>query len=218
MAPSTWVSVLLFVILIAPGLLFDILSARRRVGAPESAFRETSRVILASLAFSGFAFLVIATIRTLVPAWMPDPTPLIADFHGYMQRHYRLVLRALVLELLLALAAASVAHAFLARRQGAGLRPVSAWVKVFRNNAPAGRLPYVRVRLTNGTVYMGYVAHYTANIEGGDREIVLSPPMFAKLEGKPLSPIPAEWERLVIGGGVIENINVQYRPAPSAQS
>jgi Family of unknown function (DUF6338) len=48
--PGSWLSVLLFFLLVAPGLVFDLLSQRRRAGSPESGFREVSRVVLSSLA------------------------------------------------------------------------------------------------------------------------------------------------------------------------
>jgi hypothetical protein len=56
--PPTWLSVVFFALLIAPGPLFDLLAEHRRVGAPESTFREVSQVVLASLVFSGLGFLV----------------------------------------------------------------------------------------------------------------------------------------------------------------
>jgi len=49
--PSSWLSVVLFFLFIAPGLLLDLLSEQRRAGFSESAFREISRILLASLVF-----------------------------------------------------------------------------------------------------------------------------------------------------------------------
>jgi hypothetical protein len=47
--PSSWLSVVLFFLLIAPGPLFDLLADKRRALAKESAFRELGRTILASV-------------------------------------------------------------------------------------------------------------------------------------------------------------------------
>jgi len=140
MVPGSWLSVLLFVLLVAPGLLFELLSERRRASFSESAFREVSRVVLGSLAFSGFAFAVLVILRTVHPAWLPDPRRLLEPRSSYARDHYRLLLRTLVLQASLALAATWVWHIFLANepwhslfanKQGeAAVRPVSAWRKV----------------------------------------------------------------------------------------
>src|SRR5215211_6127592 len=145
MVPGSWLSVLLFLLFVAPGLLFDLLSERRRAGFSESAFREVSRIVLGSLAFSGFAFALLAIVRTINPPWMPDPSRLLKPGDSYAKDHYRLILRTLVLQGALALTAASVWHILLAKKQGGStIRPVSAWTQVFKRDCPKGHDAYVR--------------------------------------------------------------------------
>ena len=50
--PDGWGSALVFLLFVAPGIVFDLLEVLR-AGAHESAFREASRVALSSLVFSG---------------------------------------------------------------------------------------------------------------------------------------------------------------------
>ncbi len=214
MVPSTWLSVALFVFLIAPGLLFDLLAERRRAGRPESAFREASRVVLASLAFTSAGIAVISLVRASRPAWMPDPGPLLADPQTYAADHYGVVLWALAVEMSVALGAALAVHRALARKHGSGLRAVSSWHRTLREDRPGGADVHVRVKLTNGTIFVGKVAHYTADLDMADREIVLAPPLFSRTGDKPLVPMPPEWQRLVLAGSVIESLAVQYRPQP----
>jgi hypothetical protein len=209
--PSTWLSVLLFVVLVAPGLLFDLLAERRRVGAPESAFREASRVVLASLVFSGLGLAAVVLVRTLEPAWMPDPDRLVAEPHQYLVEHYRLLLAALLLIGSVALGAAGLAHWLLGRKHGSGLRTLSSWRKVFREERPAGTVTHVRVRLTNGTVFTGKVAGYTADLDLSDREIVLAPPLFSNTSGQELTALPVEWQRVILPASSIESVAVQYK-------
>lgn len=219
MVPSSGLAVVFFVLLIAPGLLFDLLAERRRATAAESAFREASRVVLASLVFTLAGFVVIALLRIAKPSWMPDPRLLFAHPHEYLVAQYRLLFRALLIEVLVALGLSYAVHRLLARGDGAGLRPVSLWRKAVREDCPSGYAPYARVRLTNGTVFLGAVAHYTADLELGDREIALSPPLFSNTAGQPLTEMPVEWQRVVLAGTQVESVTLQYRrkatpPAP----
>src|SRR6266545_3205043 len=139
MVPGSWLAALLFLLLVAPGLLFDLLSQRRRAGSPESTFREVSRVVLSSLAFSGVAFAALVVVRIVHPAWMPDPRRLLEPKGAYARDHYRLIFRTVVLEASLAVAAVWAWHAVLAWTQGgATIRRVSAWTRVLRRDRPSG--------------------------------------------------------------------------------
>lgn len=216
MVPSTLLSVVLFILLIAPGLLFDLLAGRRRVGAPESAFRETCRVVLASLAFSTLGLLAVALLRATAPHLMPDPRQLIGHPQAYFAAHYRRIFGAVALEGVVAVGSAALVHARLRRETDSVLRTTSSWSKVLREDLPDGAQPHVRVRLTNGTVYVGQVSDFTADLDQADREIVLCPPLYSKTEGKALAPVPKEWQRVVLPAGSIESIGVTYqRQVPS---
>lgn len=212
MVPSTWVSVVLFLLLIAPGLLYDLLAQRRRVLPAESTFREASRVALSSLIFTAIGLAVVCLVRARWPALMPDPVGLLSGGSSYLAAHYLVVAGALGLEVVVALGAAWATHAYLAHRHGAPLRQESAWTSVLRKSVPNGYRPYVRVRLENGTVYMGSVAHATADLELGERELVLAPPLYSNTETETVSAVLAEWQRIVLRGTQIESLTVRYEP------
>jgi len=213
MVPSTWLSLVLFLLLVAPGLLFDLLAERRRVGVMESAFREASRVVLSSLAFSGFGFVIVVLARLIEPAWFPDPRRLVTEGMKYVAAEYLLVVSAIVLELAVALAAALLTHGVLAQMSGRRLRPLSTWQKGIRDDCPKDMVPHARVRLTGGAVYLGRVGAYTADLELADRELVLVPPLFSKTGTNPLTPLAGEWQRMILHGSNIESIAFQYRAA-----
>lgn len=212
MVPSTWLSIVFFLLLIAPGLLFDLLAERRRAGAEESAFREASRVALGSMVFSGVALGVLSLVRAARPEWMPDPGRLLADQQQYLADEYRLVLRALVIQVLIALLLAWWTHLAIAKVTGAPIRQRSAWAAVFRHDLPAGTQAHARVRLTDGTTYLGHVAHFNADLKRADRELVLAPPLYAATKGNKLGDVPAEWTRVVVSADQIAALSVQYRP------
>jgi hypothetical protein len=216
--PSTWLSVLFFLLLIAPGLVFDLLAERRRAGADESAFREASRVALASTAFSGAALAILATVRALKPGWMPDPRRLLGDGQAYLADEYRLVLRALLIQVAIALVLALITHAILAKTSGASIRQRSAWSSVFHYELPDGSQAHARVRMADESVYIGRVAHFTANVEHADRELVLAPPLYSKVKDGQLKDVPEEWQRIVVRGDQIVVLSVQYRPKDPPQA
>src|SRR6266545_600267 len=213
MVPGSWLAALLFLLLVAPGLLFDLLSEQRRAGFSESAFREISRIVLGSLAFSGFAFAVLVIVRTVHPAWMPDPRRLLEPRDSYARDHYRLILRTVVLQGPLALAAAWIWHMFLARTQGgATIRQVSAWTQVFKRDCPKDHDAHARVRLDSGVTYFGLVANFSSDLEVDGRELILAPPLAFRTGEKPITAVPAKYQRVVIRGSAIEFMSVEYRP------
>lgn len=213
MIPGSWLSVLLFFLFVAPGLLFDLLSERRRAGFSESAFREISRVVLGSLFFFGVAVAVLAVVRLVHPAWMPDSRRLLEPQGSYARDHYRLILRTLVLQGSLALTAAWLWHLLLARRQGgATIRQVSAWTQAFKRDCPKGHDAYARVRLQGGVIYSGLVANFSSDLEVDGRELILAPPMASKTGENPLTAVPGQYQRVVIRGSAVEVMSVEYRP------
>jgi len=212
MVPGSWLSVLLFVLFVAPGLLFDLLSERRRAGFSESGSRELSRIVLGSLAFSGSAFVLLAILRTVHPAWMPDPRRLLEPRDSYAKDHYRLILRTLALQGSLALTAAWAWHILLAKKQGgATIRPVSAWTQVFKRDCPKGHDAYVRVRLESGVIYSGLVANFTSDLEVDGRELILAQPMASRTGENPMTAVPGQYQRVVIRGSAIQVMSVEYR-------
>jgi hypothetical protein len=211
--PGSWLSVLLFFLLVAPGLLFDLLSERRRAGFSESGFREVSRVVLGSLAFSGFAFALLVIVRIVHPAWIPDPGRLLDPQDSYARDQYALVLRTLVLQESLALTAAWAWHIILAKKQGgATIRPISAWTQVFKRDCPKGHDAYVRVRLEGGVIYSGLVANFSSDLEVDGRELILASPMASRTGEKPMTAVPGQYQRVVIRGSAIEVMSIEYRP------
>lgn len=100
-----------FLLVIAPGLLWEILRERERPALPGSTFREVSRVALVSLLCTGAALTALAAVRAIAPNWMPDPGAW-ARHDNYLDDHYRLVGRALIIELALACTLAWLPHRF----------------------------------------------------------------------------------------------------------
>jgi hypothetical protein len=212
MVPENWLSILFFLVLVAPGLWFDLLVERRQAAAPESIFREASRTVLASAMFSGVALAILVLVGVFRPHWMPQPAGLLFDQKNYLPEHYRIVLRTLLMQLVVSLILVHLAGWVKYRKSKAQLFVVSTWTRVFREETPKNCVPFVQVRLANEMTYLGEVGHFTANLDTSERELVLVPPLFVKTPGGKLVDMPKEWERIVLSGDTISSLIVQYRP------
>lgn len=211
MIPSTIGAVFSFFLFVAPGLLFDLLAARRRAGVPETAFREASRVVLASTAFTGAAAAVVVLMGLAVPSIRARLRAWLSGSESFSATQPSALL-ALIVVALTACALAWVVHEFLARG-GSALRQTSAWSHVFRTEAPDGSVPYVRVKTSSGSTYTGFVGTYTPDLDAAGRELVLVPPLWSAAPGKPLNPVE-QWSRIVLRGEEIIVLMVDYRPSP----
>jgi hypothetical protein len=145
---------------------------------------------------------------------MPDPGQLFSHPQEYLSGHYPQVAWAFILEITVALGFAALVHTVLQHRASSILRSVSSWSKVLREDLPAGSRARVRVRLTNGTVYVGLVTDFSADLDQADREIVLGPPLYSKTGEKSLSQIPIEWQRIVLSSSNIESMSMAYERIP----
>lgn len=211
MVPTDWLAVLLFLVLVAPGMLFELLARRRRATLPESAFVLISRVILVSVAINVLVLLIFAVVQWHWPALVPDPAAMIRNGSDYVADNYRLVLVALLAQALLAASLVYLAHLILANGSGASTHTVSAWARVFRQERPKGHIASVRVKLTDGAVFAGHVSSYSSDHEIGDRELVLAPPLFSKAPGGgELQTLAETYKRLVLRGDAIVSVAVQY--------
>jgi hypothetical protein len=216
MVPSTWLALLLFLFVVSPGILFDLLATRRHVSAAESAFREIGRVVLGSLGFTSVAVALLLIVRAVVPPAMPDPRALISGGTGYFAAHYALIFIAIGAEAVLAHGMAYLLHKRLAARGGETIRPMSAWSKVFKDTVPKDHAVYARIRMTDGAVFIGQVLHFTADLPLADREIVLTRPMASRTGTNPLAPLPDEYRYAVVRSASIETITVEHRPVGGA--
>jgi Family of unknown function (DUF6338) len=203
----------LFVLLVVPGFVFDILSERRRVGSSESTFREISRVVVASIGFSGATLLVLALVRiVLAPTWLPDPGALAREGGRYATQHYQVLVWTLGAGVFLSTMFAVGAHYALKWKHGApDVEKVSTWTKVFQHHNTGDWRVYVRVRLDDGAMYAGTLLHHTSDLENNDRELILGwPGLATKSPGGTLTEMPIDWKRIVIYSSAIKALFVGY--------
>jgi hypothetical protein len=211
--PDTLGALIAFLGLVAPGLLFEMLRERRVPASEESAFREASRVALMSLVFTLFALAVLTITGLLEPHWLPDVDRWINCGASYAKAHYRLILRAVLLELLIAGAAVVLLDLALSKwGSGQGeLSSTSVWYHVFRTDRPADHGSWVHAKLSDGSEIWGFVQWYTYDNSLDDRELSLSGPGL-KIKRTPDSEAQElpEWNSLIVRGSDITYMTVSY--------
>ncbi|WP_329480933.1 DUF6338 family protein [Kribbella sp. NBC_01484] len=215
-------TLVLFLLLVAPGLLFDLLASSRRVGASESAFREISRVALGSL---GFSIIGLAAVTVLHLRWGRAFVALdraVTDKQYLTSQLRHVVVTALVATGIAMLAAWVLDLILKSPHDTPNLTSRSLWVQTFRKDQPEGTYTALWVKLTSGPRFIGQVRGYTADSEVADREIILVPPLYMELPGHPeLIPLADRgWQRVVIPSHAIEMIGVRYprKPAKNASA
>jgi hypothetical protein len=169
--------------------------------------------VLASLAFAVVGGVAVVALGAVLPRWVPRPSEVL-DSSTYSRHDPWTTVRVVAVAAAVAFLAAIASHLYLARDTPVRLLKTSMWTLAFRTDCPSGRVPYARVRLSSGTVIVGRVARYSPDIDLQARELMLQPPLFAKAPGRSLSPLPAEWQRLLVRGDAIEMLTVSYRPKP----
>lgn len=221
MIPDTTGAFIALLFFVAPGIIFQVLRERSRPAVEETTAREASRIALSSVVFSLGAALVLSAIRLWKPAWIVDPGAWARGGDAYFKDNYRLIARTVILEVLIAaLLAVALAWILQRLRKGGSIKPVGAWYHTFRGELPGSSVPYLSVRLKDGTQYMGTLANYSPdpNMEG--RELVLKPPYLrVKPTGDGIAAeLDSSWQRVIIAGSAIDVITVAYRSIARAQA
>jgi len=155
--PSSLVGLFVFVVLLTPGFVV-VLRRERRLPAPQaSVFRETVRLVAASVACLLAAGLLLVVLRALLPDATVDIGALLRDPVGYAVAHHVRIawwaLAGLAAAVLFALAGTDPRWTAVLRRVGArpavrrllgtadsDIKPMSAWSRVFTmyDDDPAG--------------------------------------------------------------------------------
>ncbi|MEV6258396.1 DUF6338 family protein [Nocardia sp. NPDC051911] len=221
MTPSTWLTVIAFFLFVAPGLLFDQLSAQRKVKRRESTFTEISRVAGVSTICSGVAFLLFAVFGA-VCTWrkwklLPVPSAMIKQGSNYVADNLTKVAISSAVFVALSLLAAWLLFEFVHHGNKAKVYYDSAWRLMMREHAPESASVHVRATLSDGTVWFGRVHDYSPDLEAADRELVLQPPIAVKPKSdsggpRTLVPFPAKWAYVALPGSEIRTLAVSYGP------
>ena len=188
--PTTAVGLLIFIVLLAPGLTWvGYRSASRPVTKP-TALRELGTIALVSVIWDVLALLLFGIVRVILPTHTPDVGALLRDSHRYLTAHgpyvFWWVAGLLAATCAAALTTARVAHSELgstilelgpvkAQQPTGSVTTSPAWWLMFQDQPPDNTRVYVGVNLDDGTYLGGYLLSYSPNSdETADRDLVLS--------------------------------------------
>lgn len=201
----------LFALFVVPGLVFDLLGRRRRVEVDESAFREASRVVLASVALGvpGAAFGYVAWIT--MSGQPPVLSKLLTGDGAYYRDHAEVSFLAVVGYVASSVVVAIAINLVLDLVKGRSLTPHhSQWTQVFRFEPPPGSRAYVRVKTKSGFWWAGQVIHFTADLEVAGREITLAAPISRGSDEGTVWSCDPDIQRLLFRNEELESISVMY--------
>ena len=217
MVPSTLATFAAFLMLVAPGLVFEIRRERRRPALEETTFREASRVALTSLLFSGASLAALSIVRAARPSLLPDLGLWLHQGNGFLVSRYRLVARAGLAEVALAIGIALGVDAWLARFRSKGhIAPYGLWYQVFRVDRLQGQWPWVSLRLADKTQVWGYLRHYDPGADVKSREIAVRGDvdgrhLYIQADNDDKVTELTDWQTIVVPGDQIVLMKVTYR-------
>ena len=179
MIPQTVVAFVFFLLLVAPGVTYELLYERRRPAITETAFREAARIALYSFWFSFVACGIIALLRLIFPAVLVDPVAYNNDNKSYLKLHFTAIVWTVALEVIIALGLVFITdlivvaklHLKLLRHLPASvqrsispfIRKHGIWWHLFEDEfwRKGDKVPRLHVRLSDGSKIVGFLAMFT---------------------------------------------------------
>jgi len=212
MIPDTIGTLLGFLGLVAPGLVYRAIIYRRLPRQGESTFTEISRVALTSLVFTLASASVLWLLRLRFRLALPDVDAWLTQGAAYAAKHLGSIFFGLAAEVALACVLAGGTAWLTARRSQSRFREDSVFGAVFRRYAPKGYFPWVHVRLDNDVEFWGYErAHDDRDSAASPRLVLAGSTLMRRLPGETArKPIGNDWDLVLIDAAHIRFLEVTY--------
>lgn len=221
MIPEGFATVYAFLGLVAPGLLFEMLRERRRPALEQSSFREASRVALMSLVFTTASILILMVVALVLPGALPDLAAWVGDGDAYARDHFWRIVVGITAEVVIACLLALGADRYL-RRGDTAAHPIGhgdLWNSLFSADLSRDEVAWVKVELTSGAQYWGYVDYFTIGKPPSEREMVLKGPRMQSREAGAITPSEEEyWAYVVVKYADVRLLKVRYEPRAKASA
>lgn len=209
--PTTPIAVLLYVLMLTPGILFLLRAESHRPRTSRSAFRETALVVIVSAFCAGLVIGLFILLTFPFPQLAEGASKFIRDPSLTLAEHPRQVPLWMGLFFLLTSAIGFIAGGDKIYQTLDRLIPKnervfqgSAWQKILWDE---DHDMVVGVQMKSGVWIEGLFAHHThTDDDSGDRALVLQGPLSRKLKDAQASETVENFDRLVVQSSDIDYI------------
>lgn len=238
MIPTSVTTVVLFFLLVAPGLLAGLLSARWKPTAKRTASEEAGTIVLWSTVYTILGGALVVWLFSLAGFGADHLTRAVTD-ETYREEHFVILgaeLVSITVAALLLVALADLARAALSfvsyvhARYGKDRRPWkefepfparqewranrliverSMWSLALKDECPDGAVPIARVALKSGQVFVGDVRSLDPGLGYDGREIALQQPLYVA-DGSEFRQVHPIWGQMLFASDAIDSITVRY--------
>jgi len=217
--PATVGGIVVLVLLVLPGLAFELIRQRRRAGRDDSPFVEASRVLVAGLSLGAITEALLAFVSLVGPGSIVSLSGLFTTEHWVTDHLLVSGWTAWAYGLVSVTLAALAAAVLPGMNPGGHNHPESGWVTAFdrlprlireAQQLPATPVARLSVRLTDGTVYVGDRAEFSVGSAPEGRELLLGGELLSRPPGAARAEPTAEWHRILLRENQISDILVQY--------
>jgi hypothetical protein len=205
-------SLLSFLLLVAPGIAYELTRQHRRPSRTDSAFIEASRILLAGMLVAVLCLALLAFVRLAGSGLLVDAHALLLHPGLYGATHPERLFVSVVAYLAVAVTlAVLIGDTHPHGSSTSRIVPDSAWFLTLDRYAPVGSTVHVAVTMLDGSAYMGVKSTFTSDPELQDRELVLRPPIHTRAHGSETTvPLDPSFHRLVLPGNRISSLAISY--------
>lgn len=207
MIPSSFVGLVLFALVLAPGWIWVRVGEKRKVRPHRSQLFEAAELVTQGVVFTSASALAVGILGAASGA-LPDLADLVAPGSTYVQDEPYRVVGAVAGVLLLSLVTAYAAARYAHRGSEPSLSPASSvWLDVFAEGGK-DRPIWVSAELTDGRVIEGFLSSYSTEGDTGERDVALQVPMIREVDSSERVRVDAD--RVVLNGTQIAAMWVRY--------
>ena len=215
--PTSLFALIIFICFVTPGFVFEMLRERRRPPVIQSAFREISVIVVASVSFSLLACFILFLLRPIRPQIYPDFQQLAQQPANYSADHLINVVWLVAAVVALAVGMAWIWDFILQRvhRRPRGT-PFPVWYEVLtgKGRPDGAKAVALSVELINGARIQGAVMTHGLNKDLELDWLVLGWHSQWSLRScgpyGDFEPLGKEWSYTVVSADEIRSVSVAY--------
>lgn len=201
-------AVISFLLLVAPGIVWNLQQARHEPAVKESTLVELSRVVLASLVATGLAAAIVMPF-----AWIPLYESLGANSDALLSSAKILIpfVGASLATCAIACGLVLIAAAIRWHGRDAPISKMRVWHRAFvqwkpKNSGP----PFLIVKMKDGTVWKGSLKAFDSDPEDDQRTVALGAPLSRTGPPNAARKVIPDDRIVLLPEGEIESVQVTY--------